>query len=143
MLGLRFYTNDRHPQSWFTDGTLDWLWPAAERAGVPVSLGAAMFLPTVGQIAERHPGLKLIVDHMGVPRASKGEAAYRFQPELLSLAKYPNVASRPPARRATPRTGIRSAASIRICIAASMLSVPSGCSGAPTSPVCNAPGGNA
>src|ERR1051325_857513 len=34
MVGLRFYTNDRHPQSWFTDGTLDWLWPAAERAGV-------------------------------------------------------------------------------------------------------------
>jgi len=92
MVGLRFYTNDRHPQSWFTDGTLDWLWPAAERAGVPVSLGAAMFLPTVGQIAERHPGLKLIVDHMGVPRASKGEAAYRFQPELLALAKHPNVA---------------------------------------------------
>jgi len=91
MLGLRFYTNERHPQSWFTDGTIDWLWPAAERAGVPVALGAAMFLPTVGKIAERHPGLKLIVDHMGVPRASKGEAAYRFQPELLALAKYPNV----------------------------------------------------
>ena len=58
------------------------LWPAAERAQVPVALGAAMFLPTVGRIAERHPGLKLIVDHMGVPRASKGEAACRFQPEL-------------------------------------------------------------
>ena len=92
MLGLRFYTNERHPQSWFTDGTLDWLWSAAERARVPIALGAAMFLPTVGQIAERHPGLKLIVDHMGVPRASKGEAAYRFQPDLLALAKYPNVA---------------------------------------------------
>ena len=92
MVGLRFYTNDRHPQSWFTDGTLEWLWPAAERAGVPVSLGAAMFLPTVGRIAERHPGLKLIVDHMGVPRASKGEAAYGFQPELLALAKHPNIA---------------------------------------------------
>ena len=92
MLGLRFYTNERHPQAWFTNGTLDWLWPAAERAGVPIALGAAMFLPTVGKIAERHPGLKLIIDHMGVPRASKGEAAYRFQPELLALAKYPNVA---------------------------------------------------
>jgi predicted TIM-barrel fold metal-dependent hydrolase len=103
-LGLRFYTNDRHPQSWFTDGTLDWLWPAAERAGVPVSLGAAMFLPTVGKIAERHPGLKLIVDHMGVPRASKGEAAYRFQPELLALAKYPNVAV-----KATGQAGYASA----------------------------------
>ena len=92
MLGLRFYTNERHPQSWFTDGTLDWLWAAAERAQVPVALGAAIFLPTVGKIAERHPGLKLIVDHMGVPRASKGEAAYRLQPELLILAKFPNVA---------------------------------------------------
>src|SRR5262249_53719868 len=80
MLGLRFYTNDRHPQSWFTDGTLDWLWPAAERAGVPVSLGAAMFLPTVGQIAERHPGLKLIVDHMGVPRAARARWLIAFSP---------------------------------------------------------------
>ena len=85
-------TNERHPQSWFTDGTLDWLWSVAERAQVPVSLGAAMFLPTLGKIAQRHPGLKVIVDHMGVPRASKGEAAYRFQSELLALAKYPNVA---------------------------------------------------
>src|SRR6266487_3881786 len=42
MLGLRFYTNERHPQSWFTDGTLDWLWRAAERAQVPLALGAAM-----------------------------------------------------------------------------------------------------
>ena len=50
-----------------------------ERTQVPVVLGAATFLPTVGKIAERHPGLKLIVDHMGVPRASKGELAYRFQ----------------------------------------------------------------
>src|SRR5271166_6462257 len=91
MLGLRFCFNERHKESWVTDGTLDWLWPAAERAGVPVSL-AAMFLPTVGQIAEHHPGLKLIVDLMGVPRASRGESAYRFQPELLALAKYPNIA---------------------------------------------------
>lgn len=92
MLGLRFYFNDRHPRAWVTDGTLDWLWPAAEEAGVPLALAAALFLPTVARIAERHPRLKLIVDHMGVPPGSKGEDAYRFQPELLALAKYPNVA---------------------------------------------------
>jgi hypothetical protein len=51
-----------------------------------------MFLPVAGRIAERHPVLKLIVDHMGVPRASKDEAGDRFQPELLTLARYPNVA---------------------------------------------------
>src|SRR6202043_203249 len=73
-------------------GSLDWLWPAAERADVPVALAAALFLPTVGQVAERHPGLKLIVDHMAVPPGSHGESAYRFQSELLALARYPNVA---------------------------------------------------
>jgi hypothetical protein len=67
----------------------------------------SIFLPTVGEVAERHPGSKLIVDHMGVPSVSKGEAAYRFQPDLLASAKYPNVAV-----RATPAVG-------------------SGCSGAP------------
>ncbi len=92
MLGLRFYFNQPHEQSWPTDGTLDWLWPAAERAGIPVSLAAASFLPVVGQIAERYPGLRLIVDHMGVPRATKGEEAYRNQSQLLALAKHPNVA---------------------------------------------------
>src|SRR5262249_30741359 len=92
MIGLRFYFNERHKREWMTDGSLDWLWPAVERAGVPVALAAALFLPTVGQIAEHHPGLKLIVDHMAVPPGSSGQSAYRFQPELLALAKYPNVA---------------------------------------------------
>src|SRR5213075_1882707 len=92
MRGLRFTFNQPHQRTWPTDGTIDWLWPAAERAGVPVALAAALFLPIVGQIAERHPRLKLIVDHMAVPPGSLGESAYRFQPELLALAKYPNVA---------------------------------------------------
>ena len=89
MLGLRFYFNERHKREWMTDGSLDWLWPAAERAGVPVALAAALFLPTVGRIAERHPGLKLIVDHMAVPPGSRGEPAYRFQPELLDARQIP------------------------------------------------------
>ena len=92
MLGLRFYTNERHPQSWFTDDTLDWLWPAVERAGVPVALGAAMFLPTVGKIAERHPGLKLIVDHMGRLRQNKGLAVFDSMDQLVALARHPNIA---------------------------------------------------
>jgi hypothetical protein len=24
MLGLRFYTNERHPQTWFTDNWIGW-----------------------------------------------------------------------------------------------------------------------
>ena len=44
-----------------------------------------IFNDGLGKIAERHSGLKLIVDHMGVPRASNGEAAYRFQPEFACI----------------------------------------------------------
>ncbi len=41
MLGLRFALLQPHQQTWPTDGTIDWLWPAAERAGMPVALLAA------------------------------------------------------------------------------------------------------
>ena len=92
MLGLRFTFNQPHHRTWPTDGTMDWLWPAAERAGLPVGLACANFLPVVGQVAARHPGLKLIVDHMGRPSGSKDAEAWASLPELLALAKFPNVA---------------------------------------------------
>jgi predicted TIM-barrel fold metal-dependent hydrolase len=92
MLGLRFTFNQPHQRTWPTDGTLDWLWPAAEQAGLPVALAAANFLPVVGQVAERYAGLELIVDHLGRASGSQDEAAFANFHELLALAKYPNVA---------------------------------------------------
>ena len=92
MLGLRFTFLQPHQQAWPTDGTIDWLWPAAERAGLPVALLAASFLPKVGQVAERHPGLKLIIDHLGRPSGTRDEAAWASLPDMLALARHPNVA---------------------------------------------------
>jgi predicted TIM-barrel fold metal-dependent hydrolase len=92
MLGLRFVFNQPHQRSWLTDGTVDWLWPAAERAGLPVALMASDFLPVVGQVAERHPGLRLIIDHLGRRSGTKDEAAFANLPEMLALARYPDVA---------------------------------------------------
>ena len=71
---------------------MEWLWPAAAHAGVPVALAASAFIPVVGQIAERHPGVKLIVDHFGRGGGGKDEAAFANLGDLLALAKYPNVA---------------------------------------------------
>src|SRR4029450_4283479 len=65
MLGLRFTFPQPHQKTWPTDGTIDWLWPAAERAGIPVALLAAGFLPKVGQVAERHPRLQLRLEPPG------------------------------------------------------------------------------
>jgi predicted TIM-barrel fold metal-dependent hydrolase len=92
MLGLRFTFLEPHQKSWMTDGTMDWLWPAAERAGLPVGLAAADHLVVVGQVAERHPGLKLIIDHMAAVGGAKDEAAFAKLPALLALARHPNVA---------------------------------------------------
>ncbi len=58
MLGLRYAFTRPHQANWMTDGTMDWLWPAAEKAGIPIALMASNYLPQVGQIAERHPGLR-------------------------------------------------------------------------------------
>lgn len=92
MLGLRFALLQPHERLWWTDGTMDWLWPAAESAGLPVALLAADFLPVVAQVAQRHPRLKLIIDHLGTVTGTKDDAAWASLPEMLALAKYPNVA---------------------------------------------------
>ena len=92
MLGLRFTFLQPHMKTWPTDGTMDWLWPAAEEAGIPIALLAATFMPTVAQIAERHPRLRLIIDHLGRPSGAKDDAAWASLPEMLALARHPNVA---------------------------------------------------
>src|ERR1700724_1701098 len=92
MLGLRYAFTQPHQASWMTDGTMDWLWPAAEKAGIPIALMASNYLPQVGRIGERHPGLKLIIEHYARVRDGKDDAAHGNQAALLALAKHPNVA---------------------------------------------------
>ena len=87
MLGLRFALLQPHQQTWLTDGSLDWLWPAAERAGMSVALLGAGLFQAVDQIAQRHHGLKLIIDHFGRP-----DKTWSNLPDLVAAAKHPNVA---------------------------------------------------
>lgn len=91
MLGIRL-TFLGPAAGMLTDGTTDWLWPAAEKAGVPIMFLTAGTLPLFGTIAERHPQLTLIIDHMGI---SSQVVAQKKVPEAVeaaaALAKYPNV----------------------------------------------------
>ena len=89
MLGLRYAFTQPHQANWMTDGTMDWLWPAAEKAGIPIALMASNYLPQVGQIAERHPGLKLLIDHYARVRDGKDDAAHGNQAALLALGEAP------------------------------------------------------
>ena len=95
MLGLR-YTFLREPaRTWLHEGALDWLWSAAEHADVPIAMLATDSFREIGAIAERHPGLRLTIDHLGGRGGNttlKDAAAMTHLPGLLALAKHPNVA---------------------------------------------------
>lgn len=93
MLGLRFTFHRPLLRPLLVDGKVDWIWPQAEKAGVPVMLLATHAdMSYIDRIAERHPGLKLTIDHLGITGGGKDEEAFRDFGELLRLAKRPNVA---------------------------------------------------
>lgn len=95
MLGLRYLFLGETARIRLQDGSLDWLWTEAERAGVPVAVLATDSLREIGAIAERHPGLRLTIDHLGGRGGNttlKDAAAMTHIPELLALARYPNIA---------------------------------------------------
>jgi len=77
---------------WLSDGTADWFWPAAEKAGLPVMFLAFGNVHLFGPIAQRHPGLPLIIDHLGVNTAiaKEGKMAEKIG-DAVALARYPNV----------------------------------------------------
>ena len=93
MLGVRL-TLSGSAGKWLDDGTADWFWPAAEKAGVPVMCLVPGRQVQLASIAERHPQLALIVDHMGLSVTDEAVRAGRFDEAInstLALAKYPNV----------------------------------------------------
>jgi len=92
MMGLRWALLSPEQQVWLRDGTLDWLWPAAEKEGLPIAMMGGLFLKEFRAIAEKHPHLKLIVDHCGLNRHGQDEAAFIHLDELVALARLPNVA---------------------------------------------------
>lgn len=95
MLGLRYTFLHDPARKQLEDGELDWVWAECEKAGVPISALCTDSLATFGRIAERHPGLRVTIDHLGGRgglTTLKDEAAMTHIPQLLALAKLPNVA---------------------------------------------------
>ena len=90
MLGIRMTFNGDEA-AWLTDGTADWFWPAAEQAGIPVMFFGGK-MADYARIAERHPGLALIIDHMGlsldIAKAGKRDEAIE---QTVALARFANV----------------------------------------------------
>ncbi|MFM1816058.1 MAG: hypothetical protein RLZ98_2753 [Pseudomonadota bacterium] len=91
MLGIRITFIGRLANALF-DGSIDWLWPVAERAGIPIMMHTAGQQAALGPIAARHPGLTLIIDHMGLSHriAEEGRTAEAIV-ETAKLASHRNI----------------------------------------------------
>src|SRR5262249_425508 len=91
MLGVRV-TFLGPSQASLTDGTPHSFCPAAAKADLPVMFLTPGRNAELARVAERHPRLQLIADHMGVggDTIKEGRLADAIS-QTASLAKYPNV----------------------------------------------------
>ncbi len=92
MLGIRMTFNAGRARQWIEDGTTDWFWESAERYDVAVMAFAPNSVAKLGEIAERHPGLRLIIDHMGLSSALRGKSLEAAVATVIKLARLKNLA---------------------------------------------------
>jgi predicted TIM-barrel fold metal-dependent hydrolase len=92
MLGIRMVFNHGRSREWLEDGTADWFWDAAEQHDIPVMAFAPHAVPKLGAIAEGHPGLRMIIDHMGLSTALRGKPLDAAVDKVIRMARLPNVA---------------------------------------------------
>jgi L-fuconolactonase len=79
----------------FEQGVFDPLYAAAEEVGLPIFNSTHGGCARMARIAERHPRLTLVIDHIGVaqhPVSPPETMSWRSFSDLLALADYPNVA---------------------------------------------------
>jgi len=79
------------------DGRFDWVWGELEKHGIPAMvLFHHEYLHLLDDIAGRYPGLRLVLDHLGLKSTKGFPEATNFATldKVLALARRPNVAAK-------------------------------------------------
>ena len=94
MKGLRINVYNSTEQVLLTDRTTDWFFPAVERAGIPLMILAPGLLDKIDDIAQRHPSLRIILDHFAMHREMDQPPLIDLTAieKLTQIARRPNVA---------------------------------------------------
>src|SRR5712692_3643445 len=90
MLGIRMTFGHKPKVAAIDDGSLDWYWAACERHGIPLMLNLPGMAEKAGPIATRHPGLTIVVDHMGLVHGRAVDQSAE-QEQVLALSVHPSV----------------------------------------------------
>jgi L-fuconolactonase len=76
------------------EGAFDNAVEACARHDIPIFMFVSGHMDIVAPLAERYPGLRIVVDHMGIrqpPLEPVDSPPWRRLDELLALGKYPNI----------------------------------------------------
>ncbi|HKA39277.1 MAG TPA: amidohydrolase family protein [Burkholderiales bacterium] len=92
MRGLRCTFIRQREVATLVAGRMEPLWSEAEKRGVAVAiLVPHAQLPTIGSIAEQHPGLRLTLCHLALTSGEYDDAAFSNLDKLLALAARPSI----------------------------------------------------
>ena len=90
--GVRLSIHDRRGNSAvLTDGSLDWFWDSAQSLGLPVMINAPERYAELYDVAATHPGLRIIVDHLGLRPDLRYDDLMPPLRRLVRLAVHANV----------------------------------------------------
>jgi len=92
MLGIRSTFSRGAAEHWLDDGTADWVWPALEQHDIAAMVFPPDKLDRIDRIAAEHPGLRLVIDHLGLRTSLRDDEIQPRIDSLLGLAKRPNIA---------------------------------------------------
>jgi predicted TIM-barrel fold metal-dependent hydrolase len=90
MLGIRMTFGYKPVVEAIDDGSLDWYWAECEQYGIPLMLNLPGMAQKAAPIAKRHPGLTIVIDHMGLQHGA-GATQVAEQAEVLNLANHEKV----------------------------------------------------
>ena len=90
MLGVRTHVNARQRARWASEELAESFWAACERHEVPVAVFAAGEAEYLEGVLTRHPGLRLVLDHLGLPQIDAGFRREDLE-TMRRLARRPGV----------------------------------------------------
>ncbi len=90
MLGIRTHVNERQRVRWGSDAAAEPFWAACERHEVPVAIFVAGSVEYVEALLGRYPGLRLVLDHLGLRQIDLGLRREDLEP-MRRLSRYPGV----------------------------------------------------
>jgi len=93
MLALRLTLIEPHNTTWLAERRLDGFFALAQRLELPLELFAPFRVEEMHETVRRHPGIRWLIDHMGLRyyAGKDNRDAFRQWDELLRLAAEPNA----------------------------------------------------